>query len=135
MKLSLSKVLSIRAGLQNTDGYTVVLEEGGNKKPVFCLYQLGFDVNYAIAENLEIANKAYDTYIKKRNDLIKSIAKDGNAIGPNDSAEQAKFMAEDSKIMESEIDVAFKSLEKSKLQNSALPPTVITALMPIIKDK
>lgn len=135
MKLAVSKAIEIRAALQNCDGYQKVIKEGESEKTVFVLHELGFGIRFAIAKNLEQLDKVNETYIKTRNDLIKSLAKNGAGIDPkNEQEAMAKFFAEDQKNLQSVIEVKLEKLKKADMEKSNLPVNVLATIMPIIQE-
>lgn len=135
MKMSVSKALEIRAALQNCDGYQTVVKEGEAQKTAFVLHELGFNVRFAIAKNLEKLDKVNETYVKMRNDLIKSLAKNGTGIDPKSEPDKmAEFFAKDRTYLDEKVEVALDKLKKSELEKSNLPVNVLATIMPIIQE-
>jgi hypothetical protein len=135
MKMPVSKALEIRLALQNCDGHQIVIEEGETKKAVFILHELGFNARFAIAKNLEELDRVNETYVKMRNDLIKSLAKNGNGIDPNTEQDKmAEFFAKDRVNLEESIEVSLEKLKKTELQKANLPVNVLATIMPIIQE-
>jgi len=135
MEMSVSKALEIRAALQNCDGYQTVVKEGETQKTVFVLHDLGFNVRFAIAKNLEKLDKVNETYVKMRNDLIKSLAKNGTGIDPKaEQDKMAEFFAKDRANLDEMIFVELEKLKKSELEKSNLPVNVLATIMPIIQE-
>lgn len=135
MKMQVSKALEIRSALQNCDGYQALVKEGDTQKSVFVLHELGFAVRFAIAKNLEALDKVSETYTKTRNDMIKSMSKNGTGIDPKEEPDTvAAFLAKDRENLESEIEVPLEMIQKSNLEKSNLPVAVLATIMPIIKE-
>ena len=135
MKLSVSKALEIRAALQNCDGYQKVIKEGEVEKTVFVLNEIGFGIRFAIAKNLEALDKVNEIYVKGRNELIKTLSKNGTGIDPKEEQEaMAKFFAEDRKNLDSTIEVKLEKLKKADLEKSNLSVNVLSTIMPIIQE-
>lgn len=136
MKLSVAKAIALRGALQNCDGHTVIVKEGENEKPIYCLFELGFEVNYAIAKNIDALETVQQTYIKQRNDLLKSLSKNGTGFSnPEEEPEAfAKFRAKEAEMLEAEINVPLVTIKKADLAKSKLPPSILSNLLPIIKE-
>lgn len=135
MKMPVSKALEIRAALQNCDGYQALVKEGETQKTVFVLHDLGFNIRFAIAKNLEKLDKVNETYIKMRNDLIKSLAKNGTGIDPKTEPEKmAEFFAKDRENLDATIEVPIEKLKKTDLEKSNLSVNVLATIMPIIQE-
>lgn len=135
MEMLVSKALELRSALQACDGYQKVIKEGENEKTVFVLHELGFNIRFAIAKNLEQLDKVSETYVKMRNELIKSLAKNGTGIDPkNEQEAMAKFYAEDRKNLDATIKVPIEKLKKADLEKSNLSVNVLATIMPIIQE-
>jgi hypothetical protein len=135
MKMEVSKAIALRNALQNCDGHQVIVKENGVDKSVFCLYELGFDVRFGIAKNLNTLDGVFSTYVKMRDEAIKAHAANGSGIDPaKEPAAFSKFREREVEILNSEIDVDLSLLEKGQLEKSNLPSSVLASLMTIIKE-
>jgi hypothetical protein len=134
MKMSVSNAINLRAALKNCDGYQALVKRGDSQESAFCLYELGFAARWAIANNIKSLEEVYSTFIKHRDEAIKSIAKNGTAINPEEEPEGfGVFRAKEAEMLESEIEVDVQKIKKSDIENSNLPVSLLAALMQIIE--
>lgn len=135
MKMSVSKALRLRAGLQSCDGHEVTAKDGEQERVITKLYDLSFDTRYLIAKNLDALEAVSETYNKMRNGAIKECSKNGVAIDPrNDPAGAAEFAARDQEYLDKEVEIELDVLAKDSLKSAGLPAGVMAAIMPIVTD-
>ena len=134
MKMTVSKALELRAALQNCDGYHTLVGEGEGEQTACVLQVLGFNARFTIAKNLEKLDKVNEAYVKFRNDLIKTLSKNGMAIDPQEHETVASFHAKDQENLATEIEVEIEKLKKSELEKSNLPVNVLSTMIMIIQE-
>jgi hypothetical protein len=134
MKIQLSEAINLFGALKSCDGHTKVVNENGQEKSVYTLYELGFDVRFAIAKNINELEQAYKLYVRNRDEMIKQFASNKEAINIEKEPEAfATFRAKEAEMLRSEIEIDIAKLSKEQVAKSALPASVLAVLMPIIE--
>lgn len=132
--MKVSKALTLRAALKSCDGYTKIVNEGGQDKTVFVLHDMNFNTRFTLAKNCQELDKVFDLYSENRTNLIKSIAPDGIGINPKEQPEAfAKFCAEEMALLDSDVEVAIEKIAKKDVENAAFPPSILAQMLEIIE--
>lgn len=134
VKMTIREALAIRGALQNCDGHQVIIKENGTDKSVFCFYEISFENRYVIAKNIEKLNVVNATYIKSRDDLVRSLAANKTAISPEEKEAVATFYSKEAELLAKEINVDIEKISKAGLEKSNIPASILASLMSIIKE-
>lgn len=132
--MTIREALAIRGALQNCDGHQVIIKENGTDKSVFCFYEISFENRYVIAKNIEKLNVVNATYIKSRDDLVRSLAANKTAISPEEKEAVATFYSKEAELLAKEINVDIEKISKAGLEKSNIPASILASLMSIIKE-
>jgi hypothetical protein len=129
-KFTVEQVLQINAGLSQLNCGNKTIKDGAKETQICEAYKWSPGLTWMIAtdqrKTLEIAAQ----YNKGRNQALASLVRkaDGN---PTEEA-AAKFAVADRDALDVKFEIALDHFKRADLEPMNLPPSVITALLPII---
>jgi hypothetical protein len=144
VKLKVSAILELHAGLTALDGYQKEIPQGrdqnGAERPSLVMpvgYKFPPAAKWAIADDLAAVKRAKDTYDAAVLATVKAVSPDGTGESIDKSPVlKAKFSDEVRKLQDLEQTLDLKLLTREDLNldaNSNIPGTVLTWLSPILK--
>jgi hypothetical protein len=118
------------SGLSSLDGAEKLVGEKLVRMP----YEFAGPTRWAIAYNLTIVRNQVQVQNAAKADIVRAIANGGSRIEPTDTESMARFSAEYQKLIDTEITVELMRipLDELQLDKNAIPPTVLSALAPMI---
>lgn len=134
MKLTYTQIQAVHTGLMSLDGYQKIIEEGGKTKAIFKSYELSKDTRAAISHD----EVSLEEPIAKVSAEIRHFAKPlGEAVDVQGSKERRAFVdfANDEGERVFDVDIIKINFDELKLDDNGIPPSVITAIAPIMEKQ
>ena len=135
IKLKVSDLLALQQGLAAFDGQQKVVPQGdAPAKVVLVPYELSGKTRWIIAQNLAALQPQVKAADEARNALLKQIGGESGTIPATDTARISKFTAAYNEVLNQSVTVELTKLALAdlKLDANPLPPTVLSALAPVI---
>ncbi len=107
-----------------------IIKDGTKETQVCDSYKWSTGLAWQIASNQRKTLDIVNQYNKVRNQLIAALPRKND--GEPTSEASAKFTVQDRELQEQTTDVALDHFKRSDLEPMSLPPSVISALWPII---
>jgi hypothetical protein len=135
VSLTMSECLSIHAGLNALDQYTVVVKENGQEKSISKQYKLG-NARMTVALDMSALKSVADAAEKARTGLITEIGqgkdiKIGTPEGKKFTDQMQQWLDSPCSVKPGHIKLADLKIGDGDGENP-IPPSVISALLPIL---
>lgn len=134
MKLTLKQILDASSAVKALDVYERVVREGGTERVVREPYRFGGATRMTLARTQAALQAHSDAFDKAHNALIRELANGQDHIPADAAGSKQMFVEEIGKLLASEhpIEIAQLSEADLKLDDNPIPPSVLTALLPLL---
>ncbi|HEY0966926.1 MAG TPA: hypothetical protein VGD88_06025 [Opitutaceae bacterium] len=137
LKLKYAQLVELGSALSALDGAQRVVPQGDGKPSavVFTAYELGGKTRLVIARNVAAIKTPLEAFEQTRQALLKQVSPGAPEKVATDPELTAKFIAlwNDATKDPVTVDLAKIPEDDLKLDANAVPPSVLTALLPILK--
>jgi hypothetical protein len=131
--MKIRDILMLAQALQTLDGYTKIVRDGGQDKPIHAPYEFSGNVRFAIAKNINAIAPVNRAFSEARNALVRQFSSGGEEVP---AAAMPGFDAAVKELLDRDEDIQILPLSQLdlNLDKNPIPPTVVAGLMPLLGD-